>query len=105
MVDFTVPQFGSVAQAEVPKVSQGKYMSKAQRDSNEAFDNFARSLKPGQAGTVTIPEDSSARVIMGRIRGGWQRVGVEAKMQHDPDKGIVYVWLKGSNGSQPAAKA
>lgn len=104
---FDIPQFGQAPVSEMPKPAQSNYISKAEQASQDAFDGFVKSLKPGVAGVATVPASSSYRTVMGRIRGAFKRTGLEmGTLRADHDGGKVYVTLKAAqNGSAPAPHA
>ncbi len=102
--NFAVPEFAAVPVAEMPKQAQTKYMSLAEKQSQTAFDNFVKNLKPGQAGVATVPAGSTPRTIMARIRGAAGRCEIELGiLRLDPDGSKVYVTLKSVNGATPPA--
>ena len=105
--DFSVPQFETKPVAELPKPTQAKYESPAQRASNEAYDNFVKSLpKDGKtAGVIGIPENQSFRIVMGRVRGAANRLGIEVKSRSDHEANKVYVTLKQASPAANGAQA
>lgn len=69
-------EFSTVKESEAPKGTTAT-LSKAQREAQESYNTYVRSIAVGEVGKLVLGEHDIMRAVKTRVRRASKRMGVE----------------------------